>query len=187
MNCSIPGCTKAARKRGWCYMHYTRWQRHGDPEHLDRPWTSPPAERFALYTEPATDGCLLWTGALDTHGYGQLKVDGRNVLAHRFAWTQARGPIPPGQHLRHDCDTPRCVNVNHLRLGDNAANVRDKVRRGRQPQGTRVGRARLSEADVLAIRARCSAGERAKDLAVEYGVARNTISVIVNRVTWRHL
>lgn len=29
--CTIDGCNKPARKRGWCGAHYIRWQRHGDP------------------------------------------------------------------------------------------------------------------------------------------------------------
>jgi hypothetical protein len=30
--CSIEGCTKKQNARGWCSLHYTRWQRFGDPE-----------------------------------------------------------------------------------------------------------------------------------------------------------
>lgn len=33
-DCAVDGCTKPARKRGWCSTHYTRWFRHGDPEAL---------------------------------------------------------------------------------------------------------------------------------------------------------
>jgi HNH endonuclease len=29
--CSLEGCPKAARTRGYCPMHYSRWFRHGDP------------------------------------------------------------------------------------------------------------------------------------------------------------
>lgn len=29
--CSIEGCSKKARKRGWCPMHYQRFRLHGDP------------------------------------------------------------------------------------------------------------------------------------------------------------
>lgn len=29
--CSIPGCPKPERAKGWCRKHYTTWYRHGDP------------------------------------------------------------------------------------------------------------------------------------------------------------
>lgn len=29
--CSIPGCEKDARARGWCGAHYALWRKHGDP------------------------------------------------------------------------------------------------------------------------------------------------------------
>lgn len=29
--CSVDGCAKPARTRGWCSAHYERWRRNGDP------------------------------------------------------------------------------------------------------------------------------------------------------------
>jgi hypothetical protein len=29
--CSVTGCGKPARARGFCMMHYNRWLRHGNP------------------------------------------------------------------------------------------------------------------------------------------------------------
>lgn len=31
MKCSIDGCEKPVRARGWCEMHHGRWRRHGNP------------------------------------------------------------------------------------------------------------------------------------------------------------
>lgn len=38
LHCTITGCTKPLKikTRGWCSMHYARWERHGDPEKLVR-------------------------------------------------------------------------------------------------------------------------------------------------------
>lgn len=32
--CSIPGCSKPVRSRGWCITHYMRWRNNGHPEKL---------------------------------------------------------------------------------------------------------------------------------------------------------
>lgn len=29
--CSIPDCDKHAKQKGWCWGHYERWRKHGDP------------------------------------------------------------------------------------------------------------------------------------------------------------
>lgn len=38
--CSIPGCGKRRVGRGWCSLHWQRWQKHGDP--LWEPVRQPP-------------------------------------------------------------------------------------------------------------------------------------------------
>lgn len=36
------------------------------------------------------------------------------TLAYRVLWERDRGPIPQGWHLHHTCETPVCVNLDHL-------------------------------------------------------------------------
>lgn len=43
--CSINECEKPHIARGWCFMHYQRWRRHGDPS-------------FVLGKEPPNHGEL---------------------------------------------------------------------------------------------------------------------------------
>ena len=71
--------------------------------------------------------CIEWTGARSSNGYGR---HGKRY-AHRMAWEQAHGPIPDGLVVRHSCDNPPCVNVEHLLLGTQADNVEDARARRR--------------------------------------------------------
>lgn len=87
---------------------------------------------------PAEDnGCVLWVaGAATNNGYGRFNMrrpEGgfKGVLAHRFVWEQANGPIPAGMEVLHACDTPRCVNVDHLSVGTHAENMKQMSERGR--------------------------------------------------------
>jgi hypothetical protein len=35
--CSVTGCDRESKTRGWCAMHYMRWGRHGDPLYESQP------------------------------------------------------------------------------------------------------------------------------------------------------
>lgn len=37
VSCSVAGCANPSYVRGWCPRHYTRWQRHGNPDITLRP------------------------------------------------------------------------------------------------------------------------------------------------------
>ena len=149
------------------------------------------AERFAAKTAPPNeDGCVLWTAAVGSGGYGQLNIDGRIEHAHRVAWTLAYGAIPDGLHVRHYvCDNPPCVEPTHLKLGTHADNMRDMSEKGRARGGSGPGElahnAKLREADVLRIRVLLAEGWTQTAIAKVYGVLRPTIDRIHLRKTCR--
>jgi hypothetical protein len=63
------------------------------------------------------DECWLWTGAIDSKGYGSMGVDGRTDRAHRVSVRLATGkPIPVGMYVDHMCMNRQCVNPAHLRV-----------------------------------------------------------------------
>jgi len=82
-------------------------------------------------------GCWEWRGYRQAIGYGVTaagsRVDGsrRTVLAHRRSYELTVGPIPEGMMVLHHCDNRGCVRPDHLYLGDQSANMRDREERGR--------------------------------------------------------
>ena len=81
-----------------------------------------PEERF--WSKVAiTDWCWLWTGALDSHGYGNFfGPNGHNVGAHRYAYEHQNGPVPDGLELDHLCRIRACCNPAHLEPVTSAEN-----------------------------------------------------------------
>ena len=64
--------------------------------------------------EPNT-GCWLWLGS-SKGKYGHFAPGGGAKYAHRAAWELFRGPITDELRVLHHCDTPMCVNPDHLFL-----------------------------------------------------------------------
>jgi hypothetical protein len=144
-----------------------------------------PRERFKRFFDRGDpDTCWEWKGGRHSKGYGQF--GNPTDKAHRVAWEFYRGPIPDGIHVLHACDNPPCVNPNHLFLGTNLDNVKDKMAKGRghTVRGTDAGTNILSEEAVRQIRT----DQRKQDvIAAEYGVAQTTVSAIKRRINWAWL
>lgn len=99
--------------------------------------SQPSAEEVRALIEDAAEfdlnsGCWLWSRGVTGDGYGALKCHGYPRSAHRASWQAHNGPIPPGLHILHSCDTPQCVNPAHLRAGTHAENMADITARGRR-------------------------------------------------------
>lgn len=142
--------------------------------------------RFSKRFEVAASGCHLWTGLKHKQGYGLLSVEGRLVLAHRVAYVLAHGPIDDDRHVLHRCDTPQCVNHEHLFLGDHDANMADMANkgRGRTRDGVNHRCAKLNPDKVRAIRAD---DRLQRNIAIEYGVSGAVISAIKRRKIWKNV
>jgi hypothetical protein len=63
--------------------------------------------------------------------YGTLWNRGKTYTAHRMSYQIFNGPIPTGLLVMHKCDTPACINPEHLMTGNHVENAMDMVRKGR--------------------------------------------------------
>ena len=121
-------------------------------------------------------------------GYGQIEINGKALMHHRLAYCKANNVSLDSiadKVVRHTCDNPRCVNPEHLLIGTHADNSNDRAVRNRTAVGVRASRSRLTEAQVLEIRARRWGSN--KDLGLEFGIDASCISDIRTRKTWKHI
>lgn len=141
--------------------------------------------RYATAGDPNT--CWVWEKAPSGFGYGVVCFRQAKLPAHRVSYELHHGPIPDGMLVCHRCDNPACVNPAHLFLGTDADNFADMNAKGRRAHGERSSSAKLTEQDVIEIREMRKFGLLYKEIAVLYGVDRETIGSIVRMDTWKHV
>lgn len=110
---------KQPRGRGIGYGVRRRYQGLSPAERL--------LERFVRQINWDDTDCWPFKGVVIKGGYRQFKdADGRNVLAHRWAFQYFKGPIPAGLTVDHVCCREECSNPDHL----DAVTMRVNIRRG---------------------------------------------------------
>ncbi len=200
--CSVETCDEPRYCKGVCRSHYGYLCRHGDPE-LDYNSPSVMMARFrAQVGEPTDRGCTEWQGSRDPDGYGVFFVGARGRRAHRWIYQELRGAIAPELVVRHHCDNPPCVNIEHLADGTIYDNRADAVARGRQARGAthgaytkphrrrrgvENGKTFLTDEQIVEIRQRCAEGQKQKDIARHFGTTQGTVSKIKRGATWAHV
>jgi hypothetical protein len=150
-------------------------------------------ERFwAKVLQGAPNECWPWMASTTGSGYGAFsRPGGQRVPAHRFAWEMANGTIPPGLFVCHTCDNKKCVNLAHLWLGTQSENMRDASMKGLLtgggPPGERNGGAKLTPAQVTAIRSAYKEGEPIRAIARRFPISRSAVQFICQGKTWKGL
>ena len=115
--------------------------------------------------------------------------DGRKVSTtkHRKIYYEFTGELP--QVVRHKCDNPRCININHLEGDTYEDNMADMYERNRAGDcrnfGAANGRTKLNPCDVAAIRKSYISGSRTHGLnalAKQFSISTSQVHRIVKRV-----
>ena len=122
IDCSIPGCKRVARCRGWCRAHYARWCRHGDPRGGrtdERPHGLTKAEVVAWHSARSIrDGECLLSVAATANGYPSVGFAGKTVGLHRLSLeVRIDRALERDEHARHTCHRKTCINPEHLYAG----------------------------------------------------------------------
>lgn len=145
-------------------------------------------KKFEDYILPEPNsGCWLWIGRISKQGYGCYKLNGESI-AHRVSYELHKEEIPYGIHVCHTCDNPSCVNPDHLFLGTNAENMKDRNNKQRQARGDKIHTSKLNHELVNEIRSKYIPHKYTiKMLAKEYNVSTSTIFCVLKKKYWGYL
>lgn len=98
-------------------------------------------QRFAAKYIVLDSGCWQWVGATTgtSNGmpYGRFRPPSqRAVMAHRWSYEAAVGPIPGGMQIDHLCRNTLCVNPAHLE----PVVPRENIIRGTSPNASNAAK-----------------------------------------------
>ena len=134
--------------------------------------------------------CWEWQSSKTKDGYGQLSKEAivkafSTRGAHRLSKMLFDNWEPSGrnEHTRHQCHNRCCINPDHILVGSAKENAADRTAAGLQATGESHPNARLSNADVVAIREEARAGDDRYTLAERYKVSDGHIyQIITHRI-----
>ena len=145
-------------------------------------------ERFLSKVIIDNNNCWIWQGHIYVTGYGAFWINGQNRPAHRASWMIFNPDVTIGTlHMLHKCDNKKCVNPEHLFLGTEAENHKDKADKGRSARGIKNASAKLTEEQVIEIRKIYPGIKSTRKIAILFNVSKGTIKRIVNYTGWKHI
>lgn len=144
--------------------------------------------RTVLYNNSNPDGSVKCSISKST-GYPSVCMSRGNFkksfFVHQLVAEAFLGPRPSSRHVVAHADGTRDNNrLENLRWATYEENEADKLVHGTRARGEKIFGCRLTERDVVAIRA---SNETIDELAPIFGVDRSTIwKVRCNRI-WKHV
>ena len=136
-------------------------------------------------------GCILATKYLNDKGYPRMRMHKVKRYMSHVMYERYIGEVPEGMCMLHKCDTPACVNPEHLFIGTKADNTYDMVGKERNfipGKGEKHHRTVVSNDDALKIAKEYVPRKvPASFLAEKYGTTRAVIYSIVHKKTYGDL
>ena len=150
-------------------------------------------KKFFDNIQVVESGCWEWQSVIANNGYGVLQV-GKNTgpshyheSAHRYSYRLHFGEFPREMHVLHKCDNKKCVNPDHLFLGTNLDNIKDKIAKKRHKVGEQVSNSKLTEDKVREICELRTLGLSYRRIAEIFESSETNVIRICKGKSWAHV
>lgn|SRR5215203_1267403 len=115
--------------------------------------------------------CLIWEGEFDRKRQPIIEYMGTSVQVIKILYTLARGSIPAGADIVQKCENQRCVEIEHLELGQAAT--------------SELGFAANEEELALVKKLYFDDGMRQDKIAEQLGVSASKVSRMITYIRRR--
>ncbi len=135
-------------------------------------------------------GCLSQRALPLGHLQVTVSINNKPItrLVHRLVAETFLPLAPVGKDcVCHRDDNPSNNRPENLFWGTRTDNSNDKVSKNRQAKGEKIGSAKLLPESIREIRRLGRLGINQYVIADQFGVTQTNISMIINRITWKHI
>jgi hypothetical protein len=129
-------------------------------------------------------------GFLEEHGYVKIDIDGFRFMAHRAIWISRHGvPSDDTMQINHLNGVKSDNRIANLELTSGLVNIRHGFATGltKPRKGREINTAKITEADVVAIRRLYKQGMPGAHIAPLFGLKKWQTLQIAQGKSWRHV
>jgi hypothetical protein len=202
--CGHLGCKKQVSMKFagiyYCTQHYQRMKRLGSTEDskvdMSKHLTIKERIKYKSIVNKET-GCWEWQGTLDKGGYGTISINNHPQRVHRASFEAfVHKIVPKSLQVLHECDNRKCVNPEHLFLGNHQDNMDDMTSKKRHCFGEKRIGAKLTDKKVREIKKAFKKfvpfdiigfSQQCGVLAEKYNVSGKLIRNIYHGKAWKHI
>lgn len=143
------------------------------------------SRKFVIEYVVDENGCFICTShKVGKRGYPRMN----HQLVFRHVYEQMFEPLEPGDLIRHLCDNKLCINPEHLRKGTQLENVRDAIRNGKTPRGSKIGTSKHDELEIYGVKVLIEKTNLTnKEIEHITKINKETISAIRTGKQWNHV
>lgn len=132
------------------------------------------------------EGCHVRPKQEQRQVYAKIQVNGKSRLAHRVAYENKNGPIPPGKEIHHKCNNKACFNPDHLMAVEPHENKKfaqqDGLMQKPRAKGKENGNTRIGFVTKLNVMDAREKGITYTRIRRNYGVSISTARKIVKEL-----
>ena len=123
----------------------------------------------------------------DKDGYLRVGVNGTTNV-HRLVMLAFVGERPDGMEVLHGDDVKDNNHLSNLRYGTHKENIEDKMRKGNQARGERIGASKLTESSIPTIKWMYEISSLThRQIGELLNINHSTIGCLLRGETWKHL
>lgn len=136
-------------------------------------------ERLKLKSFACDNGCIEYAPTKHKYGLISITIDRirKSIPAHRAMWMATNDclDLPSNIHIRHKCDNPKCINIDHLVAGTPKDNTQDCIERKHRATKYKLHTRQCIHSDDKIRSIRVAIG-KTKYIAEQYGVSIGYVS-----------